>query len=250
MKNAVFSAILLTALGAAMAPLFAAGPAAGTPPHSPEEAWSFKAGQGVTLGSAGMKALGIATAGVQTTTISPPAPAGMLQIYQAAADTNPPGGKSLGSVFLGSGEAKMLAPGNAFEARANGSVYAATVTGVKPPGGNGLTEVLAAIDDPGAGLRTGDFLEARLAPDQRARPAVTAIPLSAVVESVRGPFVYVLNGRSFLRTPVKLGTAQDRVVEVLDGLFEGDEVVTNGAAGLWMVELQAVNGGKGCGDAH
>jgi len=246
MKNKLSTAILLATLGGTLA----ASPAAGTPQHSEKEAWSFKAGQGVTLGDTGLKALGIATAEVQTAKITPAAPAVMLQIHQAAAERTPPGGKSLGSFFLRSADAKPPSPGEVFEARANGSVFAAAVTEVGPPAGGGPVEVLAAIDDPDAVLRTGDFLEARFAPAKRARQAVTAVPLSAVVDSVRGPFVYVVNGRSFLRTPVRTGAVQDGIVEVLDGIFEGDEVVTNGAAGLWMVELQAVNGGKGCGDAH
>ena len=99
-------------------------------------------------------------------------------------------------------------------------------------------------------VHLGDFLEARLAQTKGARSGVTAIPQSSVVDSVRGPFVYVANNKSFLRTPVKLGAAQKGVVEVVDGLFEGDAIVTQGAPALWMVELQAVNGGKGCGDAH
>lgn len=77
-----------------------------------------------------------------------------------------------------------------------------------------------------------------------------AVPESALVETVRGDFVYTKNGEAFLRVPVMLGVRKDGMVEIVDGLFEGDEVVVNGAYDLWMIELQAVNGGRGCADGH
>ena len=73
---------------------------------------------------------------------------------------------------------------------------------------------------------------------------------SALVETVRGDFVYTLNGAAYLRVAVKTGTRADGRVEIIDGLLEGDEVVVGGAYDLWMIELQAVNGGRGCADGH
>jgi cobalt-zinc-cadmium efflux system membrane fusion protein len=81
-------------------------------------------------------------------------------------------------------------------------------------------------------------------------PRVKSCDFFEVVESVRGSFVYAANGGAFLRTPVVLGSRQGDRIEVMDGLFEGDEIVTAGASNLWMIELQAVNGGKGCADGH
>ena len=250
MKNLFCFAILLAAPGWAPASLPAAETKPAKPQHSEEEAWSFKAGRGVTLGPDGLKALGIATAEVQSATVTPDVPPAVVQIYRAASEGSAPHGKSFGSCFLKSPEAKLLSAGQAFELHGGGSVFAASVATVKPADGSGLAEVLVTIDDPKAELRAGGFLEARLAGRAGARPGVTVVPVSSVVDSVRGPFVYAVNGGSFLRTPVKPGARQAGVVEILDGLFEGDVVVTNGAPGLWMVELQAVNGGKGCGDAH
>jgi len=77
-----------------------------------------------------------------------------------------------------------------------------------------------------------------------------AVPVAALVETVRGDFVYTKNGGAFLRAPVTLGKRKDGMVEIVDGLFEGDEVVIFGAYDLWMIELQAVNGGRGCADGH
>lgn len=252
MKTALVPVLLFVALGGMILMLATRTKAAAKPSHSGEEAWSYKAGRGVTLNETASKSLGITVAEVQSADIIPEREAVTVQLYRAAPRGSAPGGKAMGSFFLPAGEAERLAPGQAFELRENGSVFAAAVTSAKPPaeGHGGLAEVLSEISDPKGELRAGDFLEARIARTKDARSGVAAIPLSAVVDSVRGPFVYVANDTSFLRTPVKLGAAQDGVVEVLDGLFDGDVVVTNGSPGLWMIELQAVNGGKGCGAAH
>ncbi len=77
-----------------------------------------------------------------------------------------------------------------------------------------------------------------------------AITGSALLETIRGDFVYTRNGKAFLRVPVETGRRSGGYIEILDGLFEGDEVVSAGAYDLWMIELQAVNGGRGCADGH
>ncbi len=77
-----------------------------------------------------------------------------------------------------------------------------------------------------------------------------AIPVAALVRTVKGDFVYVVNGEWFLRTPVKLGGRDASHFAVEDGLYEGDRIVTRGARELWLAELQAVNGGVGCADGH
>jgi multidrug efflux pump subunit AcrA (membrane-fusion protein) len=226
--------------------------AAAGPAHSEVEAWSFKPGSGLTLSEDATKALGMTTSEVRSANIIPERGAVTVQIYRPASEGATPDGKASGSFFLPAEEAGKLAAGQPFALRKNTSSFEAVVASVKVPaeGNGGLVEVLAAIADPNAELHAGDFLEARLSQTKGARSGVTAIPVSAVVESVRGPFVYAANGSSFLRTPVKLGAEQNGTVEVTDGLFEGDVIVTNGAPGLWMIELQAVNGGKGCGAAH
>ncbi len=79
---------------------------------------------------------------------------------------------------------------------------------------------------------------------------VPAIPAAALLRTVKGDFVYVANGDWYLRTPVTAGTAHGDWLEVREGLYEGDIVVSAGAQALWLAELQAVNGGVGCADGH
>lgn len=88
---------------------------------------------------------------------------------------------------------------------------------------------------------TRDFAEAK---------GATAIPASALVRTVKGDFVYVVNGEWLLRTPVKLAAGDRSHYAVDEGLYEGDKIVTQGARELWLAELQAVNGGVGCADGH
>lgn len=76
------------------------------------------------------------------------------------------------------------------------------------------------------------------------------LPEAAVLRTAKGDFVYVANGTRFLRTPVKLGPTSMAGIAVNEGLYEGDTVVVAGVRGLWLAELQAVNGGVGCADGH
>jgi hypothetical protein len=84
--------------------------------------------------------------------------------------------------------------------------------------------------------------------DFGAAKGATAIPATALLRTVKGDFVYVVNGEWFLRTPVKLGAADSSHLAVEDGLYEGDKIVIRGVRELWLAELQAVNGGVGCAD--
>jgi len=79
---------------------------------------------------------------------------------------------------------------------------------------------------------------------------VVAIPATALLRTVRGDFVYVANGEWFLRTPVTVGEASGEHLEIRDGLYEGDTIVSKGVRALSLSEIQALNGGVGCADGH
>jgi cobalt-zinc-cadmium efflux system membrane fusion protein len=67
------------------------------------------------------------------------------------------------------------------------------------------------------------------------REGVMSIPREAVQGDAGGRFVYIADyelKNAFVKTPVVLGTQNDRYVEVKEGLFPGDEVVTRGAYSL------------------
>lgn len=217
--------------------------------HS-NEPWSFKEGRGLTLSEAAQRATGISLAPVEYAAIIPERNGIAAQIYRSAAESKDHK-TAAASLWVPSTEVAGLSVGQTVNLTNGQSEFPATIAAVKAATQTGaLSEVLLTVSDDGAKLRVGDFLQARLAQNSAKSREVTTIPASAVVESVRGNFVYVANGGAFLRTPVILGSRQDDRIEVVDGLYEGDEVVSAGASSLWMIELQAVNGGKGCADGH
>ncbi len=110
--------------------------------------------------------------------------------------------------------------------------------------GHGLQFSPAAMQI--VGLKTGEVR----APDVAAANGVTAIPAEALLRTVKGDFVFVVNGEWFLRTVVVLGASGGAFHEVKEGLYEGDQIVTQGVRALWLAELQAVNGGVACADHH
>jgi hypothetical protein len=79
---------------------------------------------------------------------------------------------------------------------------------------------------------------------------VTAIPSTALLRTIKGDFVYVENGEWFLRTPVTVGDIDASHIEIKEGLYEGDTIVVKGTRGLYLSEIQILNGGVGCADGH
>jgi len=60
------------------------------------------------------------------------------------------------------------------------------------------------------------------------RPEAIAIPRDAVLHDGEGPAVVVADKDSYRLAPVRLGAGDDRSVEVVQGVAQGDEVVTTG----------------------
>jgi RND family efflux transporter MFP subunit len=87
-------------------------------------------------------------------------------------------------------------------------------------------------------LKSGMFVRAQVFTATIQRGLV--IPLSSVVDEDGQPVAYVeLEGELFERRPLKLGTRQGDLVQILEGLQVGDRVVTRGA---YNIRLQAASG--------
>jgi membrane fusion protein (multidrug efflux system) len=84
----------------------------------------------------------------------------------------------------------------------------------------------AALEHAGSQLRPGMFVRVRLLLEQRKQALL--IPEQALVPDSKAPFVYrVLDGKA-LRSPVKTGLRRNAHVEIVEGLNDGDEIVTAG----------------------
>jgi len=57
---------------------------------------------------------------------------------------------------------------------------------------------------------------------------VLAVPIEAIIDDGAEKFVFVKNGNQFIRQDVATGVSDDQYVEIIDGLYPGDKIVTDG----------------------
>ena len=57
---------------------------------------------------------------------------------------------------------------------------------------------------------------------------VLTVPKEAVLKERGESFVFVANGDAFMRQKVVVGSKDHLYIEIRDGLYEGDQVVTKG----------------------
>jgi RND family efflux transporter MFP subunit len=99
------------------------------------------------------------------------------------------------------------------------------------------TEIRFALDNRDPRLPIGQAVRLRLFVGDE--ESATAIPESAVVDDAGRPVVFVqTGGESFERRPVRLGSAADGYVHVVEGVEPGDRVVHRGA---YLVRLAAMS---------
>jgi len=125
---------------------------------------------------------------------------------------------------------------------APGKIYSAQIKfgGVQPGAGTDFdgasdsAKIRAEISNPpveagelgGGKLFTGFYADGRVVVET---PDVLTVPRSAVLQPGSQPIVYMDFGNGYYeQRKVKLGRVGDEFVEVLDGLQEGDKVVTSG----------------------
>lgn len=88
---------------------------------------------------------------------------------------------------------------------------------------------------------------ARISVIARSATKALAVPLNALLREGGQDFVFVDRDDRFLRTPVRLGARDDRMVEIKDGLFPGDRVVTDGKRQLYTLSRMGTSGGEALG---
>lgn len=158
------------------------------------------------------------------------------QVYDDAAKD-----KALASGWVPAEQAEFFKRGQTLVIAGGGS---ATVTEVSTftTAANKRAEVLIEIADDADALRIGEFVTASLT--VKSENDVVVVPASAVFRTSEGMFAYAENGGWKFRTPVTTGAEKDGLVEVTDGLFSGDSVVSAPVMTLWLTELQLTKSGK------
>jgi len=113
---------------------------------------------------------------------------------------------------------------------------------------SGQVEVLLAISDAQHPPAAGAFVSVTV--PLGGEKGVVSVPRSSVFRTTEGDFVYTVSGDHYMRAAVKLGVVNQEFAEVTDGLYAGDQIVTQPVMTLWLAELQSLRGGKACADGH
>lgn len=218
--------------------------AVGEEQHAPkvsENGATFKEGKGVSLTETMAQSIGLKTAEVAGEKIAP--------VLVVRLQTLQQGNEAVG--WLSPEQAATVKPYMEVELRPAGGVDAPALKGkifrvekttVVSGGDYELTVQSATPLDSNTALSATIHLEAK--------EDLTSIPRSALLSTAEGHFVYAKNGEFYVRTPVKVGAISSTQVEVTDGLYTGDEIVTQPVMSLWLAELQILRGGKACTCGH
>ena len=115
-----------------------------------------------------------------------------------------------------------------------------TVIGATVEGQSRIVSVKAEIGNVKGQLKAGMFTNIEILTDSVSVP-ILAIPAASVVEANGKQLVFVQNGKAYQPVDVTLGRTSGDLVEVTNGLFEGDRIVTQRANQLYAQSLRGDN---------
>lgn len=95
--------------------------------------------------------------------------------------------------------------------------------------------VWVMVDNPEGKMRVGMFTKANLLLAEN--PDLLTVPTETILEEGGEKFVFVQTGDTFKRQDVQTGVADDRFIEIKDGLVPGDAVVTSGQREIFTQSL-------------
>lgn len=204
--------------------------------ETPENGAQFKKGEGLSLTDVMKKSIGLTVAEVGEHEI-----ASSITLDLTATQPNEARGTipATNAASIEAGMAITIATDNA---PLKGTVQSVEKIPFGLPGDLEVTVGTTAPLSPGSRLR--GTLEVP------ASGSVPAVPASALLKTAEGSFIYTVNGSFYVRSPVKTGASNDKFVEVTDGLYSGDQIVTTPVMSLWLAELQVLRGGKACTCGH
>lgn len=193
-----------------------------------ESGVTYKEGLGLQLVPEVIKALGVRTVEAEDRVLT-----AELQFTAQVFATKP---EVLASASMPAEQAESLRDAS-FDGAALVRIDTTTTTATR------LADAVFALES-ASGRQVGDFVAISL----KGKPAsALTVPRSAILDAAAGTFVYVVNGKAYLRTPVKVGARSGDLVEVTDGIYAGDVVVATPVDQLWLAELRLTKGG---GHAH
>jgi hypothetical protein len=204
----------------------------------PENGAQFKEGRGLEITDEMKRAIGLQTAEVAEEKITPSVSVSLDTVRAHSANG-----------WISPEQASLCRPGMEVNLASSSSptTYKGTVERVEqmPLGKLGDHEVTITSEQT---LPAGSPLTATLKGAES--DVVPVVPVTALLKTAEGSFVYAVNDGFYVRTPVTTGPSDGKLVEITDGLYSGDEVVTMPVMSLWMAELQVLRGGKACTCGH
>lgn len=107
----------------------------------------------------------------------------------------------------------------------------------------------AEVDNPDHQLKPGMFAEQTIVLEKVS--AVLSVPLNAVIEDEGSRFVFVERGSNYTKREIVVGAADDRYIEIKDGLSAGERVVIHGQHQLLRANVKVTEGGHShAGHSH
>jgi len=208
------------------------------------EGASFKEGQGVLVNDETKKLLGIEVMDV----VEREMPAELRTTIQIFGERHNPNSREhdtclvQGAAFVATNVAAVVKVGQSVELRyGTNAAFAGLVRAVPRSLTLGEAEIVIGISNASALLRPGDFVSARVQLPRQG--LVPSVPVSALLRTAEGTYVYAVNGDAYFRTAVKTGAESGGWAEITDGLLAGDQVVIQPVQALWLIELRATKGG-------
>lgn len=207
----------------------------------------FVEGKGLALSEESREALGLTFSAAEHRRISSVVPV-EAQVYRAATEpsrqSGETGGSAYATAFLPPQAVKSVELGDGATLAGSAGSFSGSVWKVEATSRDALAneEVILAIPDAAGSLKVGDFLSGVITKPS-SETDVLSIPLSAVLETAGGGFVFVKNDEFLLRKAVRTGSASADWIEIAEGLRDGDTVVTHPVETLYLIELRATKGG-------
>ena len=111
-----------------------------------------------------------------------------------------------------------------------GKVFTGQISYIAPQGTDEHNYPVEITVGNANGLKAGTFVNVDFS--QKSNQKALQIPRVALVESIKNPYVYVIDGNVAKQRKIKVGREFGDTIEVLEGLTAGDQVVTTGQLNL------------------